>query len=309
MTVTVTFDQTAYSQGGMVNISGKVTDSSGHGISGAMISIQVVDPSGGTKRADFMISAADGTYTSQFRLAQDALTGVYTTFVVASKAGFTDARAQNTFQVTPTSQTSTTSTSSSSTTTQPARRGCLIATATFGTEASTEVVFLRELRDRLIGRTRLGAAFIHIYDQWYYSFSPQISNVISVTPSLKSEVGLTLYPLLAVLHATANLASLRIDEDAAIMMVGVFSSLALGGVYLSPIFFIPYHAVTRARRRKVGVKELTLPLLAAAPLTLLALAIDSMLMLEIGVATLAISSAVAGATIVLEGSRRLGQYF
>ena len=51
--------------------------------------------------------------------------------------------------------------------------GCLIATATFGTELSHQVQILRELRDTKLLKTETGSAFIEGFNGVYYSFSPK----------------------------------------------------------------------------------------------------------------------------------------
>jgi len=59
--------------------------------------------------------------------------------------------------------------------------GCLIATATFGSEMAPQVQKLRELRDNTILTTQSGTAFMSGFNQLYYSFSPTIL-ILSVNP-------------------------------------------------------------------------------------------------------------------------------
>jgi peptidyl-prolyl cis-trans isomerase B (cyclophilin B) len=49
--------------------------------------------------------------------------------------------------------------------------GCLIATATFGSELAPQVQQLREIRDNTILSTESGTAFMSGFNQFYYSFS------------------------------------------------------------------------------------------------------------------------------------------
>jgi len=49
--------------------------------------------------------------------------------------------------------------------------GCLIATATFGSELAPQVQQLRELRDNTILQTESGVSFMTGFNQFYYSFS------------------------------------------------------------------------------------------------------------------------------------------
>ena len=54
--------------------------------------------------------------------------------------------------------------------------GCLIATATFGSEMAPQVQFLRELRDNTVLQTESGTSFMTGFNQFYYSFSPYIAD-------------------------------------------------------------------------------------------------------------------------------------
>jgi len=54
--------------------------------------------------------------------------------------------------------------------------GCLIATATFGSELAPQVQMLRELRDNTVLNTASGTSFMMGFNQFYYSFSPTIAD-------------------------------------------------------------------------------------------------------------------------------------
>lgn len=54
--------------------------------------------------------------------------------------------------------------------------GCLIATATFGSELAPQVQHLRELRDTKLLQTDSGKSFVNSFNAFYYSFSPQIAD-------------------------------------------------------------------------------------------------------------------------------------
>jgi len=55
--------------------------------------------------------------------------------------------------------------------------GCLIATATFGSELAPQVQFLRELRDDTVMSTSSGVSFMTGFNAIYYSFSPAIADL------------------------------------------------------------------------------------------------------------------------------------
>ncbi|MDC0330216.1 hypothetical protein OAN18_04955, partial [Nitrosopumilus sp.] len=52
--------------------------------------------------------------------------------------------------------------------------GCLIATATYGSELAPQIQQLRELRDNQLLNTESGSAFMTTFNEAYYSFSPII---------------------------------------------------------------------------------------------------------------------------------------
>ena len=80
----------------------------------------------------------------------------------------------------------------------PARiGGCLIATATYGSELAPQVQLLREIRDNTVLQTQSGTSFMTTFNQFYYSFSPAIADYERENAVFKETVKLTLTPLLA----------------------------------------------------------------------------------------------------------------
>lgn len=74
--------------------------------------------------------------------------------------------------------------------------GCLIATATFGSELSPQVQLLREIRDNIVLQTKSGDAFMTAFNQIYYSFSPTIADWERQNPAFKELVKLTITPMI-----------------------------------------------------------------------------------------------------------------
>jgi hypothetical protein len=74
--------------------------------------------------------------------------------------------------------------------------GCLIATATFGSELASQVQQLRELRDNTVLQTEAGTLFMTGFNHFYYSFSPAVADYEREHPVFKEAVKLTLTPLL-----------------------------------------------------------------------------------------------------------------
>jgi len=74
--------------------------------------------------------------------------------------------------------------------------GCLIATATFGSELAPQVQQLRELRDNYLMKTESGTSFMTGFNQFYYSFSPTIADWERQNPVFKEAVKIGITPLL-----------------------------------------------------------------------------------------------------------------
>ena len=96
--------------------------------------------------------------------------------------------------------------------------GCLIATATFGSELSQQVQQLRELRGNIVLNTNAGTSFMTRFNQFYYSFSPTIADWERQNPVFKETVKLAITPLLTTLSI---LNYLEIDSEKEIVGYGL----------------------------------------------------------------------------------------
>ena len=75
--------------------------------------------------------------------------------------------------------------------------GCLIATATYGSEMSPQVQLLREIRDNTLLNTESGSAFMSTFNNVYYSFSPIIADYERENPLFKEAVKITITPMIS----------------------------------------------------------------------------------------------------------------
>ena len=119
--------------------------------------------------------------------------------------------------------------------------GCLIATATFGTEFSPQVQQLREIRDGIVLKTNSGTSFLNGFNQFYYSFSPTIADMERQSPVFKEFVKITITPLLTTLSLLNY-----VDINSEIEMLG----FGLGILFLNVGFYfaIPIVAVMKLKR-------------------------------------------------------------
>jgi len=75
--------------------------------------------------------------------------------------------------------------------------GCLIATATYGSELAPQVQFLREIRDNTVLSTSSGSVFMTSFNEFYYSFSPTIADWERQNPAFKEAVKLFITPMIS----------------------------------------------------------------------------------------------------------------
>lgn len=114
--------------------------------------------------------------------------------------------------------------------------GCLIATAAFGTELSPQIQNLRELRDNTILSTKSGIAFMNVFNQIYYSFSPSIADLERESPIFKEIVKITITPMITTLSI---LNYVEIDSEDKLLVYGIGIILTNIGMYfVTPVIII-----------------------------------------------------------------------
>ena len=106
--------------------------------------------------------------------------------------------------------------------------GCLIATATYGSEMSQQVQQLRELRDNQLLQTESGTAFIGMFNDIYYSFSPTIADMEREHPMFKEAVKLAITPMISTLSLMENA-----DSESEVLSIGLSVIVLNLGMYLA----------------------------------------------------------------------------
>jgi hypothetical protein len=119
--------------------------------------------------------------------------------------------------------------------------GCLIATATYGSELSSQVQQLRELRDNSLLKTKFGSSFMVGFNEFYYSFSPTIADWERQNPIFKEAVKLAITPMISSLSI---LNYVDIDSEEEILGYGVGVILLNIGMY----FVTPMIIITKIRK-------------------------------------------------------------
>ena len=96
--------------------------------------------------------------------------------------------------------------------------GCLIATATYGSELFPQVQQLRELRDNQLLNTESGKLFMNSFNQFYYSFSPVIADLEREHPVFKETVKLFITPMVSSLSILNHV---EMDSEESVLGYGI----------------------------------------------------------------------------------------
>ena len=117
--------------------------------------------------------------------------------------------------------------------------GCLIATATYGSEMAPQVQQLRELRDNQLLQTESGSVFMTTFNDIYYSFSPTIADYERENSYFKEEVKLAITPMISTLSLMENA-----ETDSEVLGLGISVIMLNIGMYLA----VPAIVVIRIRK-------------------------------------------------------------
>jgi len=138
----------------------------------------------------------------------------------------------------PTSETQTPSPTSTG-----AQSPCIIATATYGGPLAGEVVFMRSVRDDLIGSSPTGSVLVSAWNSFYYSWSPPVAYAIADSGALKSVFSVLLAPLLGSMYVVAEvyhgLAWINVDLAAVVSFI-LAAALSIGIYIILPALSVRY---------------------------------------------------------------------
>jgi hypothetical protein len=118
--------------------------------------------------------------------------------------------------------------------------GCLIATATYGSEMANEVQQLRELRDNQLLNTESGTVFMSTFNDIYYSFSPTIADMEREHPMFKEAVKLAITPMISTLSLMENA-----ESESEVLSIGISVIVLNLGMYLG----VPAVVIIGIRKR------------------------------------------------------------
>lgn len=119
--------------------------------------------------------------------------------------------------------------------------GCLIATATYGSELAPQVQLLREIRDSTVLSTASGTVFMSAFNQFYYTFSPTIADWERQSTVFKEAVKIAITPMITTLSV---LNYVDIDSEEELVGYGIGVILLNFGMY----FAAPALIITKISR-------------------------------------------------------------
>ena len=127
----------------------------------------------------------------------------------------------------------------------PVGGGCLIATATYGSEFAPQVQQLREIRDNQLMNTEFGTAFMGTFNDVYYSFSPIIADYERENPYFKEAVKIAITPMISTLAIMENA-----ETESEVLGLGL-SVIALNlGMYIAAPALIGIKVHQQIKSRK-----------------------------------------------------------
>jgi len=201
-----------------------------------------------------------------------------------------------------TSPTAITITSSSTAPSQSQQPMCLIATATYGSQAAPEVQLLRSFRDNSIMKTRAGYEFMVVFNAWYYSFSPYVARSITSSQVERGIMKVVLYPLVGILAFSSGTFTLtKGDPEVAVVLSGSEASFLIGAFYLGlPIGFLRARVKRSADKRsqKVLMKFLVGSLVLGIGVLWLGEVLTAPVLFMISASTIILSTLVLSGTMV-----------
>jgi hypothetical protein len=106
--------------------------------------------------------------------------------------------------------------------------GCLIATATYGSELAPQVQMLREIRDNSLLETNSGKSFMNSFNGFYYSFSPYIADYERQNPAFREAIKVSITPMISSLLILNHV---EMDSEESVLGYGISLILLNIGMY------------------------------------------------------------------------------
>jgi len=210
-TITINTNKDQFAGGDIVEISGNVEN----GNAGDFVALEIKDPDGETILIRTVTLGDGGSFFLKFKIPESGIAGSYDIIANSQQGGQTITETKTITQTSGSGQESSTEKTSKG-------GGCLIATATYGSELAPQVQQLRELRDNKLLQTESGTSFMNTFNDVYYSFSPYIADYERENPVFKETVKLVITPMISSLSILNY-----VDMDSEVEVLGYGISLIL----------------------------------------------------------------------------------
>jgi len=233
-------DEKSFAPGEIVELTGNVEQS----LAGQPVAIEVKDSAGNVILIRSVTPDDNGNFVLKFKIPLTAKTGTFEIITNVEVAGEAFTETKTVGEVT----TEVDSICGEGTVMKDGKcvaaetgGGCLIATATFGSELAPQVQKLREIRDNSLVLTKSGYSFMIGFNQIYYAFSPTIADWERENPVFKEAVKITITPLLTSLSI---LNYVDIDSEEEVLGYGIGIILLNVGMY----FVAPALVILKIRK-------------------------------------------------------------
>jgi len=184
--------------------------------------------------------------------------------------------------------------------------GCFIVTAAYGSELSNEVQFLRAFRDQVATDTFIGVEGVSLFNQIYFSFSPNVAQFIQGHSTIRAIAKTLLYPLVGIIHlAATSYSSLSFNPELSVTVAALLTSSLIGAIYYTPLALLITTLVKRRNMKTLKMARLKLfmaPWLISLLLIGLAIMTLSSPLVKTAVSILALTTAAisaAGTALIL----------
>jgi len=212
-------DTTTLTPGEIVELTGKV----GVGLEGQPVAIEVADSDGNIILIRTVTSDSNGDFILKFKVPLSVESGEFeiVTNIEIDGESFTESKSVDVIEAEPMMEAESMISEtlsepkcgagtilqdgicvidkSQATESKSRGGGCLIATATFGSELAPQVQKLREIRDSKLLQTESGSQFMEHFNSFYYSFSPIIADYERENPVFKEIVKIGITPMISTL--------------------------------------------------------------------------------------------------------------
>jgi hypothetical protein len=90
-----------------------------------------------------------------------------------------------------------------------------------------------------------------VFNEFYYSFSPNVASIIADNSPLRAIMKVILYPLIGILHlSSATFSTFSLNVELGVILAGFVASILLGVIYFMPIPLL----LSRLKKYKISKK-------------------------------------------------------